>query len=47
MTTISIRIDEIEKEALQEYAELHDLTVSWVVRKAIKDFLTKEGYGEN
>lgn len=47
MTTISIRIDEIEKESLQEYAELHDLTVSWVVRKAIKDFLSKEGYGES
>jgi predicted transcriptional regulator len=47
LTTISIRIDEIEKEALQEYAELHDLTISWVVRKAIKDFLREAGYGED
>lgn len=39
MTTISIRIDETEKEALQEYAKEHDLTVSQVVRRAIKDFL--------
>ena len=42
MTTISIRIDEIEKEALQEYAELNDLTVSWVVRRAIKEYLAAQ-----
>ena len=39
LTTISIRIDEEEKEALQKYAKEHDLTVSQVVRRAIKEFL--------
>jgi predicted transcriptional regulator len=39
LTTISIRIEEEEKEALQKYAKEHDLTVSQVVRRAIKEFL--------
>jgi antitoxin component of RelBE/YafQ-DinJ toxin-antitoxin module len=42
LTTISIRIDETEKEALQEYAKEHDLTVSQVVRRAIKGFLVMD-----
>lgn len=39
MTSISIRLEETEKEALQKYAKENDLSVSQVVRKAIKDFL--------
>ena len=39
MTTVSIRINETEKEALQNYAREHDLSVSQVIRRAIKDFL--------
>lgn len=39
MTSISIRLEEAEKEALQKYAKEHDLSVSQVVRKIIKDFL--------
>ena len=39
MATISIRIDETEKEALQKYANDNDLSISQVVRRAIKDFL--------
>lgn len=39
MTSISIRLEEVEKEALQKYAKEHDLSVSQVVRKIIKDFL--------
>ena len=39
MATISIRIEETEKEALQQYAQEKDLSVSQVVRKAIKEFL--------
>lgn len=38
MTTISVRIDETEKEMLQQFAKQHDLTVSQVIRRAIKDF---------
>ena len=39
MATISIRIEEEEKEALQKYANDNDLSMSQVVRKAIKEFL--------
>ena len=39
MATISIRIEENEKEALQDYAKKYDLSVSQVVRRAIKEFL--------
>ena len=39
MATISIRIDEEIKEALNKYAEANDLSMSQVIRKAIKDFL--------
>lgn len=39
MATISIRIDEKEKELLNKYANENDLSMSQVVRKAIKEFL--------
>ena len=39
MTSITIRIEEIEKEALQKFAKENDLSISQVVRRAIKDFL--------
>jgi predicted transcriptional regulator len=39
LATITIRIDETEKEALQQFAQENDLSVSQVVRKAIKEFL--------
>ena len=39
MTPSSMRIEETEKEALQKFAKEHDLTISQVVRRAIKDFL--------
>ena len=39
MATITIRIDETEKEALQQFAQENDLSVSQIVRKAIKEFL--------
>lgn len=43
MTTISIRIEEEEKDQLQQYAKEHDLSLSQVIRRAIRDFLaTKE-----
>ena len=38
-TTITVRIDENEKEALQKIAEEQDLTLSQVVRRAIKEFI--------
>ena len=36
---ITIRIDEIEKELLQEYAEERDMTVSQIIRRLIKELL--------
>ena len=39
MATISIRIEDNEKEILQKYAKDNDLSVSQVIRKAIKEFL--------
>lgn len=39
MATITIRIDDIEKELLQEYAEDKDTTVSQIIRRLIKEFL--------
>lgn len=42
MTTISIRIDEAEKELLQKYAKERDLTLSQAVRKAIRVFFEIE-----
>ncbi|MBO5730289.1 MAG: CopG family transcriptional regulator [Treponema sp.] len=39
MATITIRIDETEKEALQKIAKENDMSVSQIVRRAIKEFL--------
>lgn len=39
MLKISIRLDEIEKELLQEYAEEQGMTISQVIRRLIKKFL--------
>ena len=36
MTTITIRISQEEKEKLQTLAKESDLTMSWIIRKAIK-----------
>lgn len=42
MATLSIRIEDNDKESLQRYASENDLSVSQVIRKAIKEFLNKE-----
>lgn len=42
MATLSIRIEDNDKEALQRYASENDLSVSQVIRKAIKEFLNKK-----
>lgn len=39
MATITIRIDDVEKAALQKIAEKQDLTLSQVVRRALKEFI--------
>lgn len=42
MTVITVRVDEIEKQLLQEYAEDNDLTVSQIIRKLIKEFIDEK-----
>ena len=42
MAMLSIRSEDNDKEALQKYANENDLSVSQVIRKAIKEFLNKE-----
>lgn len=39
MTSITIRIEETEKEALQKFAKENDLSLSQAVRRAIKYLL--------
>ena len=39
MTKISFRINTEEKEALMNFAEENDLTVSQIIRRAVKLFL--------
>ena len=41
MTTITIRLEESEKQAVAEYAEANDLSMSQVVRRALKEYLAK------
>ena len=42
MTTITIRLEEIEKQAIAQYANENDLSMSQVIRRAVKEFLAKE-----
>lgn len=39
---MTIRLDEVEKELLQEYAEEHDMTISQIIRRLIKEFLDEQ-----
>ena len=41
-TNITVRLSAEEKEALAKYAEEQDLTMSQVVRRALKEFLEKK-----
>ena len=42
MATISVRIDDAEKEALQKIAQEKDVAISWLVRQLIKNYLKKD-----
>ena len=39
---MTIRLDEVEKELLQEYAEENDMTISQIIRRLIKEFLDEK-----
>ncbi len=40
-SSITIKLSEEEKQELAEFAEAQDLTMSQVVRRALKEFLEK------
>ena len=42
MEKISIRLDEVEKELLQEYAEEQGVTISQIIRRLIKEYLDEQ-----
>lgn len=42
MTTITIRLEETEKQAIAQYANENDLSMSQVVRRAVKEYLAKQ-----
>ena len=42
MTVITVRLDDIEKQLLQQYAEDEDLSVSQIIRLLIKEFLDEK-----
>ena len=42
MERITIRLDEVEKELLQDYAEENDTTISQVIRRLIKEVLDEK-----
>ena len=42
LTSITIKIDDVEKQLLQEYAEDNDLTISQVIRRLIKELLDEQ-----
>ena len=43
MQTVTARIDESEKEKLLKIAKEEDLTISQIIRRAIKEYLNNKG----
>ena len=41
-SVISFRIDDEDKDMLQKFASDYDVTVSWVARRAIKQYLARQ-----
>ena len=41
-STVSVRLSEEERATLEKYCQENDLSFSWVIRKAIKEYLPKE-----
>lgn len=42
MTSITIRLEESEKQAIVEFANANDLSMAQVVRRAIKEYLAAQ-----
>lgn len=41
MVTVGVRVTEEERAQLEQIAQANDVSISWVVRKAIREFLAK------
>ena len=42
MTTLVIRLEDSEKQAIVDFANANDLSMAQVVRRAIKEYLAKQ-----
>ena len=42
LTSITIRLEESEKQAIVEFANANDLSMAQVVRRAIKEYLAAQ-----
>ena len=42
MTTLGIRLEDSEKQAIVDFANANDLSMAQVVRRAIKEYLAKQ-----
>ena len=40
-TTVTVHLEEIEKELLKKYADKAELTVSTIIRRAVREYLVK------
>ena len=41
-STVSVRLTDEEKKELEAYCMQNDLSQSWVIRKALREFLKQE-----
>lgn len=44
-STVSVRLTEEEKKTLEEFAKDRDLTMSQVIRKAVKEYIENHSNG--
>jgi predicted transcriptional regulator len=42
LTSITIRLEDSEKQAIVDFANANDLSMAQVVRRAIKEYLAKQ-----
>lgn len=45
-TTITTRLQEEDKQIIEDFCEKYDISISWLIRKAIKDYILKVEAGE-
>lgn len=40
-STVSVRLSDEEKEILEQVADKLDVSMSWVIRRAVKEYISK------